>query len=66
MSRAATAAAARIGRRAGDVLRDQGVPTRNPFPDRPELARAWARGYLSAIRPRRARPQLEFRPPFPT
>lgn len=41
------AAAERIGRRAGEALRDQGTPARNPFRALDDLARAWARGYVA-------------------
>lgn len=41
-----------MGARAGADLRALGIPTRCPF-RRPELVRAWARGYLAAAGPHR-------------
>jgi hypothetical protein len=52
VTRTAAAAAARMGARAGERFRDLGQPTRNPF-GRAELAAAWRRAYLAALRPRR-------------
>ena len=40
--------ARRMRARGAMVLRELGMPTRNPFPDDtlPELARAWREGYF--------------------
>jgi hypothetical protein len=47
-----TAAAARMGTRAGVALRSLGIPSRNPFSSGDERA-AWRRAYLAAARRRR-------------
>lgn len=41
-----------MGARAGAALRELGIPSRCPF-RRPELVRAWARGYVAAAGPKR-------------
>jgi hypothetical protein len=42
-----------MGRRAGEFLRDYGIPSRCPFTGDhpPTLAREWARGYAEGLQP---------------
>lgn len=58
MSGYATAAAARLGKRAGERRRRTGLPSRNPFDGkrgREELAAAWRAAYFSAVGAGRSR-----------
>jgi len=51
-SRAAAAAAERMGARAGARFRRTGIPSHNPFVGkrgRDDLAAAWRRGYFGAV-----------------
>lgn len=52
MSGLATAAAARMGARAGERCRRTGIPAVNPFTGkrgREDLAAAWRRAYFGAV-----------------
>jgi hypothetical protein len=46
----ATRKAEAMGRRAGEQLRDRGVPSGCPF-HRDDLAAAWRRGYAAGVAP---------------
>lgn len=48
MRRRALEQAAAMGRRAGTLFRDYGIPSRCPF-RRDDLARAWASGYAEGL-----------------
>lgn len=51
MSAASTAE--QLGRRAGEALREWGIPSRCPFRDLAALRAAWARGYVAGSTARR-------------
>lgn len=49
----AQSTAEQLGRRAGETLREWGIPSRCPFRDLAALRAAWARGYDAGFTGRR-------------